>query len=365
MMPGSSVRASRMCSPSRQRAYGAVLTCAVLVLAIAFGAGCSSDSASENPELAKVRIGYPVTTLINGQVGLVLEKTGILRRHGFDADVIRFTHGPPQNEALAAGRIDVALTSEGPAVLGIAQGIDALVVSSFGTTRDAVLVPEHSAIHTANDLRGRSIGVPFGTTPFLHLVSWLRREGLEVDKDVKLVNIEPEQLAAAFEKGAVDAVEYNEPLPTRLESALGARAVGSDELAYAAVIRRAYLDGRREQAARLLAAIAEATLYMASHKRTVDRWFAEASRADVRVVQTASAHTAVYRDTTRIQDVELAIDAQYVERLQQDARLFESEGFAKTTPDMRRYIDTRLWPMARALIEKDPSSFDAAAESGD
>ena len=282
-----------------------MLLAALALAAVAPGlSGCGDDSPAQPAARAKIRVGYPVTTLINGQVGLVLERTDILKRHGFDAQVVRFTHGPPQNEALAAGRIDVALTSEGPAVLGIAQGIDALVFSSFGPTRDALMVAKDSPVQSSSDLRGKSIGVPFGTTPFLHLLTWLEREGLDPKRDVKLVNIQPEDLAAALQNGDVDAVEYNEPLPTRLEETLGARAVGSDQLAYASVIRRDYLEQQRGDAARFLAAMAEATLYMAIHKAEVDQWFAEVSRADLSVIQKASARTPVYADATTLQDID-------------------------------------------------------------
>lgn len=332
------------------------LLAAVLVLAAALSA-CSSPQTAEGG--ARVRIGYPVTTLINGQIGQILERTNILSLNGLDGQVTRFTHGPPTNEALAAGHIDVGLTSEGPAALGISQGIPAVVALSFGTTRDALMVAKDSPIHTAADLKGRTIGVPFGTTPFLHLMTWLQSNGLDPKQDVKLLNIEPEQLGAALTSGQVDAVEYNEPLPTQLELTIGARAIAADRLSYALLIRRDFLSAHRDLAERLAVAMAEAALFMATNQALVDGWFAEVSRARANVIHKASLQTASYAKTNDLGQVDLGLSAAYVDRLQRNADFFAAEGLTRSAATMHDSVDLRLWQEAKRRIDR--GGFDPGA----
>jgi ABC-type nitrate/sulfonate/bicarbonate transport system substrate-binding protein len=326
------------------------LALAAVGLAVAGVCARATAAPAAGSASPQIRIGIPVTTLINGQIGLVLERTNILKLNGLDGKVLEFTSGPPQNEALAAGQIDVALTSEGPATLGISQGIDTLVIASFGRTRDALLVGGSSGIRTPRDLKGKTIGVPFGTTPFLHLIRFLDRNNLR--SSVKLVNIGAAELAAAFASGSVDGVEYNEPLPTQLSRVSKARVVASDHLAYATVMRRDYLTKNRPAAVRFMAALADASLYMATHRKLVDRWFADVSRADVSVVRLASQHSPIYQHTRSLRDVKIGLSRAFVARLQADADAFVANGFAKSAAKMNKAVDMRLWLQAKRLLKR-------------
>jgi ABC-type nitrate/sulfonate/bicarbonate transport system substrate-binding protein len=335
---------------SPPRLYFPSITLVMLILLPPLLTGCGGRQPSEQPA-ETIRIGYPVTTLINGQIGQILERTNILQLSGLTAEIVQFTHGPPTNEALAAGRIDVGLTSEGPAVVGISQGIPAVVAASFGTTRDALLVHADSPIRDANGLRGKTIGVPFGTTPFMHLVSWLQRVGLTPDRDVKLVNISPEELAAALASKKVDGVEYNEPLPTSLEMTVGARVVSSDTLNYALLIRRDFLAAHQAVAVRFLAALAHAVVFMATHQQLVNGWYAEVSRADAKVIHQASMQTPAYARAVSVRQVDLGLSPEYISRLQQDADFFADKGFTKEAADMHRSAEPTLWQEAEKLLD--------------
>ncbi|HXM56302.1 MAG TPA: NrtA/SsuA/CpmA family ABC transporter substrate-binding protein [Candidatus Dormibacteraeota bacterium] len=320
---------------------------AVTALAVACG-GSSAGSPGSGPDV--VRIGYPVTTLINGQIGQVLARTNILDLNGLKGTLVPFTAGPATNDALAAGSIDVGLTSEGPAALGISQGLPVEVVATFGTTRDALLVPRDSKVRGAADLRGKSIGVPFGTTPFLHLSSWLGSQGLDAARDVQLVNIGADVLASALATGQVQAVEYNEPLPTQLERTAGARTISSDELAYATLARRDFLQAHRDAARRLMIAFAEAGIYMERNQALVDGWFASVSRADPAVIHEASLRTAVYAETRTPPQIDFGLSSDFVQRLQRNADFFANQKLIKSAARMRGAVDTGLWREAAGAL---------------
>jgi sulfonate transport system substrate-binding protein len=330
---------------------------AAAVLAAACGGSSGGSGSGGSPD--EIRIGYPVTTLINGQIGQILARTNVLDMNGLKGTLVPFTAGPATNDALAAGSIDVGLTSEGPAALGISQGVPVEVVATFGTTRDALLVPRDSKVRAAADLRGKSIGVPFGTTPFLHLSGWLGSQGLDPARDVQLVNVGADVLASALATGQVQGVEYNEPLPTQLERTAGARVVSSDQLAYATVARRDFLRAHRDAARRLMIAFAEASVYMERNQALVDGWFAGVSRADPSVIHEASLRTAVYAETRTPAQADFGLSADFVQRLQRNADFFAGQKLIKAAADMRGAVDTGLWREAAGAMAS--TRFDPAA----
>src|SRR4030065_1777080 len=57
----------------------------------------------------KLRIAYP--SGMNGQIPVVMEKMGIAKKHGIDAEYVFFQYGPPMMEALASGHVDAIITS--------------------------------------------------------------------------------------------------------------------------------------------------------------------------------------------------------------------------------------------------------------
>lgn len=328
---------------------------AALFLSAALLAGCSGqgEPSAEGSEgaTAEISIGYPVTTLINGQVGQVMINTDVLALHGLEGEVVPFTSGPPANEAMAAGDIDVQLTSEGPAVQSALNGVGSTVVGTLGTTRDAILARPETGITTVSDLRGRTVGVPFGTTPYLHMVQAIEAAGLDAASDVSLVNMPANELAGAFTAGHVDAVAYNEPLPTQLEeSEGGATVVSSDDLLYVVIARTEYLEENPEAVARFMAAIAQSLSYLSENKVEVNEWFSEVSRTPTDVIDAASSRSPFYVEGTPADELDLSLAPALVERLQGDVDFFAQLGDKPTIP-MDEHVDVGVWTRAEELLE--------------
>jgi sulfonate transport system substrate-binding protein len=76
-----------------------------------------------------------------------------------------FTSGPPQIEALNAGRIDFAITGNTPPVFGAAANSKTRViwVSDGAQSGEQILVRNTSSIATVKDLKGKTILVAKGS----------------------------------------------------------------------------------------------------------------------------------------------------------------------------------------------------------
>lgn len=323
--------------------------------------GCMRDGPEADTD-SSLQIGYPVTTLINGQVGQVLERTNIFELNELHGNAIQFTHGPPANEAMAAGRINVQLTSEAPAVSAIAQGVDAVCVFSLGMSRDALVVPADSRIGNVTDLRAATIGVPIGTTPYVHLVELLRKNELIPGRDVALQNVSPEELPQAFASGSVEGIYYNEPLPSQLARAMDARVVAEHSFMYVALMRHSLPQSHRDVARRFLLAVAESTFYLSMNKRKVDGWFSEVSRTDLEVVQAASQHTPAYAETRQLADIDLGFSTGSINRLQTVATLLRKYDLIDSLPRMNTKVDRSLWAETLETLKKSKFGLDQVKE---
>ncbi|BBM83310.1 ABC transporter substrate-binding protein [Candidatus Uabimicrobium amorphum] len=88
-----------------------------------------------------------------------------------------------------------------------------------------VAAPE---INSLQDLKGKKIGFPFGTTVDITCRMLLKQQGLDPQKDVQLVNLEVGDVPAVFRAKNVDAAAIWEPGFSQLTAVEGATVLGKD-----------------------------------------------------------------------------------------------------------------------------------------
>src|SRR5690606_28259218 len=105
--------------------------------------------------LTPLRLAYPASgTIISAQVGQVLEKTDILKKHGFEATVTAMGTGREMKTAITADQLDVIMTSESNFVVLRGQGFDGVAFSSLGSAgRVGLMTGVNSGINSIADLK--------------------------------------------------------------------------------------------------------------------------------------------------------------------------------------------------------------------
>jgi sulfonate transport system substrate-binding protein len=140
-----------------------------------------------------------------------------------------FPFGPPEIEAVAAGQVDVGTDiGDVPPINGAAKDLGfkvvaALVPPSFKQAGNYLVVPKGSSIRSAKDLKGKSVGVPFGSSAHGFLLNLVKSVGLS-PTNVKFVNLVPAALQPAFASGKVDAIAIWNPLAA-IDIEQGAKAI--------------------------------------------------------------------------------------------------------------------------------------------
>lgn len=128
------------------------------------------------------------------------------KRTGADIKFVKFSSGSKVINAMASGDVDIALAGSAPIAAGVSRGVDMSlfwIVENIAAA-EALAVRDGSGIMAPQDLKGKKIGVPFVSTTHFHMLFALEQFGLSPD-DVELVNMQPNNIAAAWARGDIDA----------------------------------------------------------------------------------------------------------------------------------------------------------------
>ena len=106
-----------------------------------------------------VLVGLP--SIYPPYVGLfVAQKEGYFRDLGIDVEITQYRSGSATLEAIAAGAADVVAAPPASVAVGVQQGLQAKVVSTFGTLVGwRILVRADSNVRRVEDLAGKTIGI--------------------------------------------------------------------------------------------------------------------------------------------------------------------------------------------------------------
>lgn len=124
----------------------------------------------------------------------------------------KFDSGADVINALASG--DVAIGNVGSSPLAAAASRNLPIEVFFVTAKlggsEALVVSDQSKIQQANDLIGKTIAVPFVSTTHYSLLSALKHWNIREDQ-VKIINLRPPEITAAWQRGDIDAAYVWEP----------------------------------------------------------------------------------------------------------------------------------------------------------
>jgi ABC-type nitrate/sulfonate/bicarbonate transport system substrate-binding protein len=147
-----------------------------------------------------------------------------LKAAGIIAKIIEFPTATERLEAVAAGYAQVSYAGLTASTILRARGKDVVVVASTNEKGRALVASPDIA--DLKGLKGKKIGVAFGSIEHITLVATLKKAGLDL-RDVQLVNIPSTDQPIAFSSKSLDAFMAFEPWAT-----FGVQRFGGKVLAY-------------------------------------------------------------------------------------------------------------------------------------
>lgn len=180
-----------------------ILSAALLLFTLILSA-CSDPSLSvEKPPL---RVAY--TDWAGDYVTLIALQMGFFTDHGVSVDVVYYSTFSDSYTDLAIGKIDATSTvliDLLPAIQN--NNLHAVMITDSSDGIDSIVAtPEVNSIY---DLRGKRIGVEFGTYAEMLVTEMLTKAGLD-NSDVTLLNITPDKVPSAI-PSLIDAGHTWEP----------------------------------------------------------------------------------------------------------------------------------------------------------
>ncbi|MFJ2813315.1 MULTISPECIES: ABC transporter substrate-binding protein [unclassified Streptomyces] len=205
------------------------------MLAAALGAtsvaltGCSSDTGSSGGS-RHLRIGY--FAFPSGD--LLVKNQKLLEKALPDHRItwIKFDSGASVNQAFIGGSLDIAALGSSPFARGISGSSPipykvAFVLDVAGEN-EALVARKATGIKNVAGLKGRTVAAPFASTSHYSLLAALDAAGLKTT-DVKLIDLQPQPILAAWQRGDIDAAYVWLPTLDELRTT-GVQLVSSKEI---------------------------------------------------------------------------------------------------------------------------------------
>jgi taurine transport system substrate-binding protein len=179
---------------------------AALAVAATALTGCSVDQPGQEAGKPTIRIGYQ--TFPSGD--LIVKNSRWLEEALPDYNIkwTKFDSGADVNTAFIAKELDFGALGSSPVARGLSAPLNipykvAFVLDVAGDN-EALVARNDSGIDTIGALKGKRVATPFASTAHYSLLAALSQNGLS-PSDVQLVDLQPQAILAAWDRGDIDA----------------------------------------------------------------------------------------------------------------------------------------------------------------
>jgi taurine transport system substrate-binding protein len=191
--------------------------------------GVAASAALAGPALAeKIIIGHfgnPTPMQLLSTTNELAEATG------WEIEWRKFDAGTDVIAAMASGDVVLSELGSSPVAIGASTGLDIQLIaySDVIGKAESLIATNASGIASVADLKGKTVGVPIGSTAHYSLMGALQHEGLS-EADVNIVGMKPDDIAAAWGQGTIDAAWIWQPVQSEILKS-GSFVVGADQTA--------------------------------------------------------------------------------------------------------------------------------------
>jgi taurine transport system substrate-binding protein len=143
---------------------------------------------------------------------VLMDEGTIEKETGYKINWRKFGGGGDVVRAMASGDVQIGEAGSSPVATAASQGMD---IQLFWILDDIANAEQLVARNDANiasvaDLKGKTVATPFVSTAHYQLIFALADAGVN-PKDVKILNMRPPEIAAAWERGDIDAAFIWDP----------------------------------------------------------------------------------------------------------------------------------------------------------
>ena len=225
-------------------------------------------------------VGWMTVWATAGQIVETLDHTNITELYGSKATFRNFLYGPNIIEAGLGGDVDAMALGIVPVVSLLANNEDWTVVCRLIDFSTEIIAREGSGINTFADIKGKKLGVPFGSGAHPHIILRMEENGMTTS-NTELINVSPAEAIVVLQQGGIDALGTWEPTSTTIESRGIGRVIDEKRHTGFVVVRKSIVEKNPEAVVALIKSFIEANWYVVNNRKQTDEWFANRSNYDL------------------------------------------------------------------------------------
>lgn len=211
----------------------ALLSIGILTTGCSAGKTSSTAGTTQTADSAlpkEIRVGYFQSP--NGELLAKGEKLLEKRFPGVTIKYVQFDVGRDVNTAMASGSIDIATIGTPPGTTGIVNDLPYKIyyLHDIIGASEALVAKNASGINSIEDLKGKKIATPFGSTSHFSLLSALKQNNIS-EKDVTILDMAAPDIIAAWTRGEIDGTYIWQPAQSKLLSDGGKVILTSEDVA--------------------------------------------------------------------------------------------------------------------------------------
>lgn len=149
---------------------------------------------------------------------LVMESGEVEKATGYKINWRMFAGGGDVIRAMASGDVQMGETGSSPLTAAASQGQDIKLfwISADIANAEALVARNASGINSMKDLAGKKVATPFVSTAHYQLMAGMKMDGVD-PKSVNVMNMRPPEIAAAWERGDIDATFIWDPVLSKIK----------------------------------------------------------------------------------------------------------------------------------------------------
>lgn len=328
------------------------LSSALVLAACTAPAEPAPEVTESERERVSLTVGY-IDTSING-VGVIAaaNELDLWEAAGIDVELVPFTNGPTQIQAMAAGSLDVGYIGGGATWLPM-SGQATIIVPNESTFGDYLIASPASGATSVDDLAGLRVGVPDGGSGEMILTLALEEAGLSMD-DIERIPLDPPNVVSAFVAGQIDVAAIFSPLSDQIfESVPDAEILANNrdfpqtEFVGAWVASNQAIEEKAEAVSRFLEVYAQVNDYRIENMEEVVAWAAAESGAPAAGLQGQADNLEWWPSDQILADNQSGATVERFVALQE---LFLSINRLETAGDPAVFVNTELFNQAMAAL---------------
>lgn len=175
--------------------------------------GCTAfTGAAQGQDKPTIKVSSLTLPVFNPLVWNVMKARGFDAKHGFNLEIKAYPSISAFYAAFATGETDALIG--GPTIFQklYQEGVPLRIIGTGFTLADLVIFAKDPAIKSLADLKGKQLAADMGGSQFQVIKIYANAKGLNLGKDITVVNANFAVARAQLEAGRVDAAVVIEPL---------------------------------------------------------------------------------------------------------------------------------------------------------